>query len=174
MLFPYNSEFVRNKYRGPFLSLQGLFWMVGRFLCGGLAWILIPMTSIRVSFGSFQFHSWRIFLALSALPSVLGALLYLGMPETPRYLLEAGKERKAIKILRMVHRINHLHRSNVPDYPVRTNTFSLCIYKFNNYRSIYIPYVNNPYSITAREVILHHLGACIALHVLVVTDCVNC
>ena len=118
VLFPYNSEFVRNKYRGPFLSLQGLFWMLGRFMCGGLAWILIPMTSIQPSFGSFRFHSWRIFLALSALPSILGALLYLVMPETPRYLLEAGKEGKALKILQMVYRINHLHKKDVPEYPV--------------------------------------------------------
>ena len=119
VLYPYNSEFVRNKYRGPFLSLQGLFWMLGRFMCGGLAWILIPMISIQPSFGSFRFHSWRIFLAMSALPSILGALLYLMMPETPRYLLEAGKERKALKILQMVHRVNHLFKKEVPEYPVR-------------------------------------------------------
>lgn len=118
MLFPYNSEFIRNKYRGPYLGVQSTFWMFGRLLCGAFAWIIIPLGNIQTSIGSIEFHSWRLFIAISAVPSILGALFYLIMPESPRYLLEVGKERKALKVLQRVYRINHLFRKEVPDYPV--------------------------------------------------------
>ena len=83
----YASEFVSNTYRGPFLSIQGVFWMVGQLLCGALAWIVIPQHSIDM-LGLMTIHSWRLFIAISALPSVFSAILYYFMPESPRYLLE--------------------------------------------------------------------------------------
>lgn len=118
VLFPYNSEFIRNKYHGPYLGVQSTFWMVGRLLCGAFAWMIIPFGNIHSTLGSIQFHSWRLFIAVSALPSILGALLYFILPESPRYLLEVGKERKAVKILERVYRINNLFRKNVPEFPV--------------------------------------------------------
>ena len=127
VLFPYNSEFIRNKYRGPYLGVQSTFWMVGRLLCGAFAWMIIPVANIHTSFGSYQFHSWRLFLAVSALPSILGALLYFILPESPRYLLEVGKERKAVKVLETVYKINHLFRKNVPEYPVSGYSILLSI-----------------------------------------------
>ena len=80
--------------------------------------MIIPVGSIHSSLGAVQFHSWRLFIAVSALPSVLGALLYFILPESPRYLLEVGKERKAVKILERVYKINHLFRKDVPEFPV--------------------------------------------------------
>ena len=118
VLFPYNSEFIRNKYRGPYLGVQSTFWMVGRLLCGAFAWMIIPVGSIHSTLGSIQFHSWRLFIAISALPSILGALLYFILPESPRYLLEVGKERKAVQILERVYKINNLFRKDVPEFPV--------------------------------------------------------
>ena len=120
VLFPYNSEFIRNKYRGPYLGVQSTFWMVGRLLCGAFAWIIIPQSNINMALGTIHFRSWRLFLAVSALPSILGSLLYFILPESPRYLLEVGKERKALKVLCLVYKINHLFRKDVPEYPVST------------------------------------------------------
>ena len=88
VLFPYISEFIRNKYRGPYLGAQSLFWMFGRLLCGAIAWAIIPRTNIDFSMGLFRFHSWRLFIAISAIPSILGVFLYFFLPESPRYLLE--------------------------------------------------------------------------------------
>jgi VNT family MFS transporter (synaptic vesicle glycoprotein 2) len=102
--------------------------MVGRLLCGAFAWMIIPVGSIHGSLGSIQFHSWRLFIAVSALPSILGALLYFILPESPRYLLEVGKERKAVKILERVYKINHLFRRNVPEFPVSLSVPCTCTY----------------------------------------------
>ena len=38
-------------------------------------------------------HSWRLYIAISAVPALIGALLYLLLPESPRFLLEV-RERK--------------------------------------------------------------------------------
>ena len=91
VIFSYGSEFIRNKYRGPYLGIQSIFWMVGTLLCGAFAWIILPYNCVSIQIGSITFHSWRIFIAVSALPAILGALLYLLLPESPRYLLEVRR-----------------------------------------------------------------------------------
>ena len=89
--------------------------------------MIIPVGSIHSSLGSIEFHSWRLFIAVSALPSILGALLYFILPESPRFLLEVGKERKAVKVLERVYKINHLFRRNVPEFPV-SSPATPCVY----------------------------------------------
>ena len=127
VIAPYMAEFIRNKYRGPVLGISSTFWMVGRLLCGAFAWIIIPMGLVA----PFNFHSWRLFIAISALPSLLGAAAYFLLPESPRFLLEVcvcvcvcvcvgavplthppqvGKEKEALKALRLAYRINNLCR----------------------------------------------------------------
>ena len=39
-------------------------------------------------------HSWRVFLFLCAVPSFVGGILCIIMPEGPRYLLEVRRERE--------------------------------------------------------------------------------
>ena len=84
VIFPYIAEFTRNKYRGPYLGVQAFFWTFGRLVCGGFAWVILPLAISRV-------HSWRVFIALSAVPSLVGALLYFFLPESPRFLLEVRR-----------------------------------------------------------------------------------
>ena len=84
VIFPYIAEFTRNKYRGPYLGVQAFFWTFGRLVCGGFAWVILPL-----SFGNI--HSWRVFIAASAVPSLIGALLYFFLPESPRFLLEVRR-----------------------------------------------------------------------------------
>lgn len=91
MMIPYATEFIWKKYRGPYFGVLTLFWTFGRMLCGAFAWAIIPQGNISVPFGNFTFHSWRLFLAVSALPSFVGAVMYFFLPETPRYLLEVSE-----------------------------------------------------------------------------------
>ena len=85
----YSSEFIRNRYRGPYLTTLASFWMVGALLCGVFAWIILPV-QFHSSLGSITFHSWRLYILISALPSITGAVLFFVMPESPRFLLEVG------------------------------------------------------------------------------------
>ena len=83
------SEMVRNKYRGPYLGVLSMHWMLGSLLCGAFAWMIVP-AEINLSLGSLQIHSWRVFIIVSSIPSILGACLYFFLPESPRFLLEVG------------------------------------------------------------------------------------
>ena len=88
VIFSYMSEFIRNKYRGPYLGVQATFWMLGTLLCGAIAWIIIPRQNIQIPMGDITITSWRVFIAVSAAPSLIGALLYSVLPESPRFSLE--------------------------------------------------------------------------------------
>ena len=89
VIMAYTSEFIQTKYRGPYLGVLSSFWMVGALLCGAFAWALLPF-DMSLSIGSYSVHSWRIYFLVSALPSLIGAVLFFIMPESPRFLLEVA------------------------------------------------------------------------------------
>ncbi len=107
VIFPYTSEFIRNKYRGPYLGVQSMFWMLGRFVCAALAWAIIPRETFL--FVHDEVVSWRVFLAIAALPSLLGAIVYMFLPESPRFLLEVGG--LGLFIHSFIHSFNFSHTS---------------------------------------------------------------
>ena len=86
VIIPYTSEFIRNKYRGPYLGVQAFFWMIGQLTCGMLAWAIIPIRLFHL-FGR-EIESWRICIAICALPSLIGAVMYFFLPENPWFLLQ--------------------------------------------------------------------------------------
>lgn len=58
------------------------------------------------TFGTFKIPStwaWRVPSAVQALPSVLQVLLIWFAPESPRYLLNKGKDAQALKTLAYYH-----------------------------------------------------------------------
>ncbi|XP_064355910.1 synaptic vesicle glycoprotein 2C isoform X2 [Dromaius novaehollandiae] len=59
------------------------------------------------SMGSaYQFHSWRVFVIVCALPCVSSVVALTFMPESPRFLLEVGKHDEAWMILKQIHDTN--------------------------------------------------------------------
>ncbi|XP_060057049.1 synaptic vesicle glycoprotein 2C isoform X2 [Erinaceus europaeus] len=59
------------------------------------------------SMGSaYQFHSWRVFVLVCALPCVSSVVALTFMPESPRFLLEVGKHDEAWMILKLIHDTN--------------------------------------------------------------------
>uniref|UniRef100_A0A8C5WJS1 SV2A/B/C luminal domain-containing protein n=1 Tax=Leptobrachium leishanense TaxID=445787 RepID=A0A8C5WJS1_9ANUR len=59
------------------------------------------------SMGSaYQFHSWRVFVVVCALPCVSAVVALTFMPESPRFLLEIGKHDEAWMILKQIHDTN--------------------------------------------------------------------
>eukprot|EP00063_Salmo_salar_P042093 XP_014016928.1 PREDICTED: synaptic vesicle glycoprotein 2C-like isoform X3 [Salmo salar] len=59
------------------------------------------------SMGSaYQFHSWRVFVVVCALPCVCAVVALTFMPESPRFYLEVGKHDEAWMILKQIHDTN--------------------------------------------------------------------
>lgn len=66
-----------------------------------IAWIVIPL---EIKIGHFK--SWNLFVAISALPSLIIGLSLLRFPESPKFLLEVGEPDMALDILKNIFVLN--------------------------------------------------------------------
>ncbi|KAL4622781.1 synaptic vesicle glycoprotein 2C-like [Arapaima gigas] len=107
VIFSYFSEFQPRKRRGMMISALATFWMAGNILAAGLAWLIIPSSFSGFWLGSLHFQSWRLFVLLCSIPSLSSALLFcLAMPESPRFLMEAGREEAAKEVFQKMFTLN--------------------------------------------------------------------
>ncbi|MDB6453898.1 MFS transporter [Falsirhodobacter sp. 20TX0035] len=91
------AEFLPPKNRGRWLvGLEG-FWAVGTLIIALTAWIASLMGAAE---------AWRWMFAVAALPALIGIWLRLWIPESPMYLLKAGREAEARAVLTKVLRVN--------------------------------------------------------------------
>lgn len=81
------AEYLPTKQRGRYLVYLESFWALGTLVGAGLAWLLVPTVG------------WRVLLAVSALPGVIIYFIRRHVPESPRYLLVAGREAEARQVL---------------------------------------------------------------------------
>jgi putative MFS transporter len=81
------SEMLPAKQRGRYVAMLEGFWPIG-FICAGLlAYVLLPITG------------WRgVFLALG-IPSVFVLIVRRYVPESPRWLEDAGKHAEADRVM---------------------------------------------------------------------------
>lgn len=127
--FSYLGEFQPTKYREQVLSWMELFWTIGllglpcnylnifrltSFLLTNeivIAWMIIPL-DVRIGY----VKSWNLFVAISAIPSLVIGISLLTFPESPKFLVEVGEPDVALDILRdiFVQNTGNPHS----DYPV--------------------------------------------------------
>ncbi|XP_055048538.2 synaptic vesicle glycoprotein 2B [Misgurnus anguillicaudatus] len=107
IVYSYFSEFLQMDKRGEHLSWLCMFWMMGGIYASFTAWGIIPRYGWGFSMGTeFQFHSWRVFVLVCALPAIASLIGLMFMPESPRFLLEHAKHDEAWMILKQVHDTN--------------------------------------------------------------------
>ncbi|XP_052868506.1 synaptic vesicle glycoprotein 2B-like [Anopheles cruzii] len=114
--FPYLGEFQPTAYREKILCWMELFWTLGIIVLPCIAWLVIPLDFRFESPSGFLFGSWNLFVALSAIPSLLLGLWLFYFPESPKFLIECGEEELAIEILKDMY---HINTGGVrDDYPI--------------------------------------------------------
>jgi len=106
VVWSYFAEFQPSGRRGAALSVLASFWMVGNVVVAGMAWAVIPHELGWTDPQAFQFNSWRIFVVLSALPSLLVSLALLSLPESPKFLLARGRMDECLAVLANIHKAN--------------------------------------------------------------------
>ncbi|XP_030630226.1 synaptic vesicle glycoprotein 2B [Chanos chanos] len=117
VIFSYFSEFQPRLRRGAMISALATFWMAGNILAAGLAWAVIPQTSLKFELGWLDFQSWRLFVVLCSVPSLSSALLFaLAMPESPKFLMETGQKTEALRVYQKMFELNH--RGSIKTFPV--------------------------------------------------------
>ncbi|XP_034542119.1 synaptic vesicle glycoprotein 2C [Notolabrus celidotus] len=106
VIFSYFSEFMPRKRRGTMISALATFWMAGNILAAGLAWLVIPR-DWKYILGPWAFQSWRLFVVLCSVPSLTSALFFaLLLPESPKFLMEAGREKEALRVFKKMFTLN--------------------------------------------------------------------
>lgn len=107
LVWAYISEFQPADRRGGALCIIASFWMVGNVLVAVFALAIIPF-DIGFVTPSFSYNSWRIFLTLCALPSLITTIFMIWLPESPMYLLLKGQHNEAINVLQEMFTQNNL------------------------------------------------------------------
>uniref|UniRef100_A0A4W5KNY1 Synaptic vesicle glycoprotein 2Ca n=1 Tax=Hucho hucho TaxID=62062 RepID=A0A4W5KNY1_9TELE len=154
IVFSFFAEVLSREKRGEHLSWLCMFWMIGEIYASAMAWAIIPHYGWSFSMGSaYQFHSWRVFVVVCALPCVCAVVALTFMPESPRFYLEVGKHDEAWMILKQIHDTNMRARGQPEkvftvsffqpvlvlilvnfikcfDYPLKENTIKLAIVWF--------------------------------------------
>uniref|UniRef100_A0A667WW35 Synaptic vesicle glycoprotein 2C n=1 Tax=Myripristis murdjan TaxID=586833 RepID=A0A667WW35_9TELE len=134
IVFSYFAEVLAREKRGEHLSWLCMFWMIGGIYASAMAWAIIPHYGWSFSMGSaYQFHSWRVFVVVCALPCVSAVVALTFMPESPRFYLEMGKHDEAWMVLKQIHDTNMRARGE-PErvFTVSTHCHHLCCFGFSS------------------------------------------
>ncbi|KAI5728484.1 hypothetical protein M8J77_016834 [Diaphorina citri] len=106
LIYAYLSEFFDKSRRDSIVMMTGCFTSFGSLLQPVVAYFIIPHNMEYIFFNTFLINSWRIFLMLSTLPSLSGALLVYFMPETPKFLMTHGRTEEALKVFQCMYSWN--------------------------------------------------------------------
>ncbi|XP_060524588.1 synaptic vesicle glycoprotein 2B-like [Cylas formicarius] len=104
-LSSYISEFHCARYRPAFQLLIGCCNSFGTVLLPLIAWALLPQ-DLDFSVIGLDFHSWNVFLFVTAVPALLNAAIFAFLPESPKFLMMCGENEKALKVFETVYRVN--------------------------------------------------------------------
>jgi SP family myo-inositol transporter-like MFS transporter 13 len=88
----YISELAPSAFRGRLVTVSALFITGGQVLAYIIGWLF-----------STRPHGWRWMVGLGALPAAVQFCMLFVLPETPRYLVKAGRKEQARRVLRKVY-----------------------------------------------------------------------
>ncbi|GLV44909.1 uncharacterized protein CBL_14519 [Carabus blaptoides fortunei] len=116
ILMSYIAEFHCTKHRSRVMVLAGVFLTAGNAVLPFIAWLILPM-DITFRIFNLNINSWRIFLALCALPSLIAAIGHTILPESPKFLMYIGRNKEALNVF---HRIYEQNTGNLCEtYPIK-------------------------------------------------------
>lgn len=88
----YISELSPSPFRGRLVVVASLFITGGQVVAYIVGWLF-----------SVQVHGWRWMVGLGALPAAVQFFMLWFMPETPRWLVKAGRKERARRVLTRVY-----------------------------------------------------------------------
>ncbi|GIY72431.1 synaptic vesicle glycoprotein 2C [Caerostris darwini] len=112
IVFTFYSEFLVRKNRGRYLSFLLVFWALGGLFVAVLAWGIIPRSGATIlDMKRLHFARWRKFLLICSIPAILSAIGVSFLPESPRFLLEMGRNSEAIYVYKQIFSWNNSVKS---------------------------------------------------------------
>jgi len=81
-----------------------------------LAWLIVPQSwSIVLWDGAFVYNSWRIYLSLCGISTLMGTICISFFPESPKFLMTQNRNEDALEVFKKIYSINTgLPKNNYP------------------------------------------------------------
>ncbi|MFW5760821.1 MAG: MFS transporter, partial [Cyclobacteriaceae bacterium] len=95
----YISEIAPAKYRGMLSSIQQISILTGIFFSFFNNWLIARFAGGALEVFMFGFRAWRWMFWVEMIPAAIFFFALFLIPESPRYLVSAGKKQKAIDVL---------------------------------------------------------------------------
>uniref|UniRef100_A0A1A9VEL8 Major facilitator superfamily (MFS) profile domain-containing protein n=1 Tax=Glossina austeni TaxID=7395 RepID=A0A1A9VEL8_GLOAU len=117
VLFAYLTEFHNAKNRPRLSMILGIIQSFANLILPMLAWLILPQDWDFIIRGSFKVHSWQIFLFICGLPSLLSGVIFIVLPESPKFLMSQGRNTEALHVFQQIYAVNR--RQSRDSYPIR-------------------------------------------------------
>lgn len=113
-IYAYLGEFHTIKTRDRALMIASIIYGIGCILLPIFAWVIINEDfSWYIPVIDVHYKSWRLFMVVCGLPGFIIGLVFLILPESPKYLLSIGKDQETLTVLqKMFHGNTRLGKEN--------------------------------------------------------------
>ncbi|RDD37984.1 Synaptic vesicle glycoprotein 2B [Trichoplax sp. H2] len=114
-VYPYVTEFFPRRHRGRAGAVLSTFITLGTTVGSIIALVVLPR-SFYIPMGAIYFTSWRLYLLIGTIPTLLSLCILLCMPNSLRFVL-ANNDRKGIRnVLNKINQINSCFNSASDSY----------------------------------------------------------
>lgn len=108
IVYAYLGEFHDNRQRGRAIMGAALIFGIFCILLPVIAWLVINQEwQFYVPIFDINFKSWRFFLIVCGLPSLVSYIALIFLPESPKFTLGQGDQATTIQILEKINRWNN-------------------------------------------------------------------
>ncbi|KAH8416781.1 hypothetical protein KR222_004083, partial [Zaprionus bogoriensis] len=105
VLMTYLTELHGRLYRQRIMMIVGIMFSIATLSLPGLAMGILSQ-SWDANILGLSLHSWQIFVAVTALPSILSCMLFPFFPESPKFLMSQGRNEEALEAFRFIYALN--------------------------------------------------------------------
>ncbi|KAJ3659516.1 hypothetical protein Zmor_011200 [Zophobas morio] len=86
---------------------------------GSVTWAILPQKIVITLFNnSVVLRPWNLFLLVCAIPSLVSGIIFIFMPESPKFLMTVGRNEEALAVFRTVYALNT--GNNKQNFPIQT------------------------------------------------------
>uniref|UniRef100_A0A1I8M3K1 Major facilitator superfamily (MFS) profile domain-containing protein n=1 Tax=Musca domestica TaxID=7370 RepID=A0A1I8M3K1_MUSDO len=105
VLISYLTEFHGTNRRPQVMMIIGIMFMTANIVLPILALSILP-NDWSFQIFNMKFVSWKIFMAICGLPSLLSSVLLCFLPESPRFLMSKGRNSEAMEAFKRMYSMN--------------------------------------------------------------------
>ncbi|KAJ8681425.1 hypothetical protein QAD02_017212 [Eretmocerus hayati] len=117
LAYVYLAECCPHASRGKWIGLLAGAGALGGIYAAFLAWSIVPTTGEMVVLENREhFSAWHRFLMFCCFPAFCAIAGMLFLPESPRYLVEAGRDIEVMMVLQQIYKKNNEQKNTRAHY----------------------------------------------------------